>query len=105
MWISAPDYGGVRTPRRVHSACPYPDRTGVLLPLSGPSRLSWLQRAPGGLCILHVLAGQRAGWAGVLAAVVRPERDVGGFQGAVHDAGQVGLHRGEVDGVLEPGGE
>ena len=32
--------------------------------------------------------------AGVLAAVVRPERDVGGFQGPVHDAGQVGLHGG-----------
>src|SRR5271156_1882666 len=43
--------------------------------------------------------------AGVLTAVVRPERDVGGFQGPVHDAGQVGLHRGQVDGVLQPGGE
>jgi hypothetical protein len=30
---------------------------------------------------------------------------VGGFQGPVHDAGQVGLHRGQVDGVLQPGGE
>ena len=43
--------------------------------------------------------------AGVLAAVVRPERDVGGLQDLVHDAGQVGLHRGQVDGVLQPGGE
>src|SRR5580700_6548015 len=43
--------------------------------------------------------------AGVLAAVVRPERDVGGFQSPVHDAGQVGLHGAQVDGVLQPGGE
>jgi hypothetical protein len=43
--------------------------------------------------------------AGVLAVVVGPERDVGGLQGLVHDAGQVGLHRGQVDGVLQPGGE
>jgi hypothetical protein len=39
----------------------YPERTGVLVPSSGLSRPAWLPGAPGGLCILHVLAGQRVG--------------------------------------------
>ena len=43
--------------------------------------------------------------AGALCAVVCPERDVGGLQGAMNDAGPGGLDRVPVHGVLQPGGE
>ena len=44
-------------------------------------------------------------WQPVSVALADPHRDVGGFQGLVHDIGQVILDRIQVHRVLQPGRE